>query len=107
MPIKIRCFEQQSLKFIPKKNERSQTFKIEAKFKDVPKQLYPGLSGEANILIHEKEKALVIPRICLLDGNKVETLNGTIEVTTGLENLEYIEILSGLSEEDEVYYPVD
>ena len=38
-----------------------------------PNVLYPGLSGEANIIIAKKENVLTIPKEYLIDGNKVKT----------------------------------
>jgi hypothetical protein len=64
-----------------------------------------GLTGEGNILIDSKHKALVIPRDYLLPGNKVETDMGLVSVKTGMANWDYIEILSGLTEKTIIYKP--
>jgi len=48
---------------------------------------------------------LVIPREYLQPGNKVETEKGMVTVKTGLSNWSYIEILSGLSENQVIYKP--
>ena len=64
-----------------------------------------GLTGEGNIVINEKGSALVIPREYLQPGNKVETEKGMVTVKTGLSNWSYIEILSGLSENQVIYKP--
>ncbi|WP_229720511.1 efflux RND transporter periplasmic adaptor subunit [Winogradskyella helgolandensis] len=90
-------------KIYPKKDERNQTFKVEANFIEQPKILYPGLSGEANIIIAEKEKVLTLPKAYIIDGNKVKTDDGIVTIETGLENMNYIEILSGLSKDTYVY----
>ncbi len=92
-------------KIYPKKDERNQTFKIEALFNDRPLVLYPGLSGEANIIIAKKENVLTIPKAYLIEENKVRTDDGIISVTTGLKNMEYIEILSGISKSTYIYKP--
>jgi len=92
-------------KILPKKDERNQTFKVEALFDLAPQVLYPGLSGEANIIIAKKDSVLTIPKEYLIDGNKVKTKDGMITITTGLENLEYIEILSGIHEHTFIYKP--
>ncbi|MDO1511579.1 efflux RND transporter periplasmic adaptor subunit [Maribacter confluentis] len=85
-------------KIYPQKEERLQTFKIEALFNEPPKLLYPGLAGEANIVIAQKKDVLTIPRDYLMDGNKVMTPKGDIDVEVGLQNLEQVEILSGITE---------
>ncbi|SDS17804.1 Multidrug efflux pump subunit AcrA (membrane-fusion protein) [Formosa sp. Hel1_31_208] len=92
-------------KIYPKKDERNQTFKVEATFIQAPDVLYPGLSGEGNIIIATKEKVLTIPVAYLMDGNQVKTDNGFITVTTGLQNMEYVEIQSGLSKGTYIYKP--
>ena len=93
-------------KIYPKKDETSQTFKIEAIFDSPPKVLYPGLAGEGNIVISKKEEALTIPREYLVEGNKVITEDDTIIVKVGAENLERIEIISGITENDMILKPI-
>ncbi len=89
-------FETRINKIYPKKDDRSRTFKIEATFVTPPATLYPGLSGEGNIIINQKENALVIPKEYLIGTNMVETENGMVEVTIGLQNLQYVEVISGI-----------
>ena len=102
---KNHVFEASITKIAPKMNEQTQTFDIEAVFDKEPANLYMGLTGEGNIIVHEKKKALVIPRDYLLPGNKVETENGFVKVTTGLSNWNYIEILSGIQQNTLLYKP--
>ena len=90
-------------KIYPKKDERNQTFTVEAVFVDQPKVLYPGLSGEANIIIAKKEKVLTIPKSYLQKENKVKTDQGLMTVETGLQNMDYIEILSGITKDTYIY----
>lgn len=92
-------------KIYPRKDERSQTFKVEALFNDPPETLYPGLSGEGNIVIAEKKEALVIPKTYLINGSKVLTDEGETSVTIGLENMVMVEILDGISENTAIYKP--
>ena len=92
-------------KIYPRKDERSQTFTIEAVFSEPPKILYPGLAGEGNIIINEKENVLTIPKSYLLEGNRVRTANGRIEVVVGLQNLERVEILEGIDAGTELLKP--
>jgi multidrug resistance efflux pump len=100
-----RVFEATVSKIYPQKDERTQTFKIEAVFNDPPQPLYPGLAGEGNIIVAEKEAALTIPKTYLVNGNKVKTENGLIEVKLGLENLELVEVVSGLDAGTYLYKP--
>jgi len=89
-------YEASVSKIYPTKDERSQTFKIEALFNNPPETLYPGLSGEGNIIIDHKEEALVIPKEYLIEENKVETENGIVTITLGLQNLDQVEVISGI-----------
>ena len=100
-----QVFEAEVSKIYPRKDERSQTFKVEALFKDPPEVLYPGLAGEGNIIIGTKENALTIPREYLVDKNKVRTEEGSIELQLGLQNMEYVEVLSGLDKDTYILKP--
>jgi multidrug efflux pump subunit AcrA (membrane-fusion protein) len=98
-------FKGEVSKIYPKKDERNQTFTIEAIFKNPPKVLYPGLSGEANIIISHKENALTIPKTYLIGRNKVKTDKGLVSIETGLKNMDYIEVLSGIDKLTYIYKP--
>ncbi|NJB72185.1 multidrug efflux pump subunit AcrA (membrane-fusion protein) [Saonia flava] len=100
-----RVFETKINKIYPRKDERSQTFKVEAIFIAPPEVLYPGLSGEANIIIAQKENILTIPKEYLIGENKVLTENGEVEIDLGLENLDHIEVLKGLDSETYILKP--
>lgn len=100
-----KVFEATLDKIYPRKDERSQTFKVEAIFKNPPSTLYPGLSGEGNIVISKKEETLTIPKDYLIDGAKVLTENGEIDITIGLQNLDRVEVLGGIDEKTAIYKP--
>ena len=90
-------------KIYPKKDERNQTFRVEATFNEAPKVLYPGLSGEANIIIAKKDTVLTIPKAYLIDDHLVNTDEGLTSIEVGLQNMEYIEVLSGLTKDTPIY----
>ncbi|OBX27233.1 multidrug efflux pump subunit AcrA (membrane-fusion protein) [Gelidibacter algens] len=92
-------------KIYPQKDERNQTFKVEARFEKQPEVLYPGLSGEANIIISKKENVLTIPKYYLIDGTKVETDQGIVTIKTGVENMEFIEIIEGITDSTLLHKP--
>ncbi|TAI48439.1 efflux RND transporter periplasmic adaptor subunit [Flagellimonas allohymeniacidonis] len=98
-------FEAKVNKIYPKKDERSQTFTIEAVFMDPPEILYPGLAGEANIVIAQKSEALVIPKAYLMDGNQIQTEDGPITVDIGLQSLDEVEITNGLEADTYILKP--
>lgn len=91
---KGKTFEAKITKIYPVKDDRTQTFKVEARFINPPESLYAGLSGEANIVISQKENVMTIPLEYLLEGSKVVTEDGEIEVKTGMRNIERVEIES-------------
>ena len=98
-----QVFEAKLTEIAPKMDEKNQTFKIEARFTNPPKKLYMGLSGEGNIVINEKKKALVIPREYLMSGSYVHTEAGKVKVKTGLSDWDFVEILSGINESTILY----
>jgi len=100
-----KVFTGKVTKILPKKDERNQTFKVEALFDEAPDVLYPGLSGEANIIIAKRENVLTIPKEYLIEANKVMTNDGIVEVVVGVQNLEFVEIISGISEETKISKP--
>jgi multidrug efflux pump subunit AcrA (membrane-fusion protein) len=103
---KGKVFDAVVTKINPLMNERSKTFLVEATFTKQPETLYPNISFEANIVIQSKEKALLIPRNYLLSDSLVVKSNGdTLVVKTGLRDYQKIEILSGISANDELIKP--
>lgn len=92
-------------KIYPQKDERNQTFLVEARFEESPEKLYPGLSGEANIVVNTKENVLTIPREYLVNGSKAQTKDGLVDVVVGLQNLETVEIISGINSDTWIYKP--
>ncbi len=79
--------------------------------------LLPGMNVDGTIVLDQAEDVLTIPVDALMRGNRVYVKDDTVkesdgavpagfravEVETGLMNDEYVEIVSGLSEGDEVY----
>ena len=91
-----QVFEAKLHKIYPQKDGRSQTFKVEALFIAPPETLYPGLSGEGNIIIAERKETLTIPKEYLIGDDQVMTENGKVKVTIGLQNLDHVEVLEGI-----------
>lgn len=92
-------------RILPEKNERNQSFTVEAKFEKLPSRLYAGLAGEANIIIAQKREALSIPRSYLVNDSLVRTKDGLQKVSTGLRSLERVEILSGIDKNTRILKP--
>lgn len=103
---KGKVFEAKVSRINPLMNERSKTFLVEALFVEQPEILYPNVTFEANIVVQSKEKALLIPRNFILNDSVVVKSNGDrLVVKTGLRDYKKIEILSGLSLDDELVNP--
>lgn len=90
-----KVFEATLSTIYPEKNIQNQTFKAEATLVNPPDRLYSGLAGEANIESGSRKQVLCVP-LAYLQQNKVLTDKGLVEVKTGLRNLEFVEIISGL-----------
>lgn len=100
-----RVFEAEINKIFPTKDQSTQTFKLEAVFlTDAPK-LFPGLVGEANIVVAEKENSLIIPKEYLLDEYRVLTEEGPVNIVTGIQDMVNIEIISGIDADETLYKP--
>ena len=92
------------------------TFPVKIEIIDFDDSLLPGMNIDAAIVLSSVHNALAIPVSCLNRGDTVyvkgeKTEEGdtapegyhTVTVTTGAADDEYIQILSGLSEGDELY----
>ena len=105
---KGKVFEASVTKINPLMNERSKTFLVEAEFLKQPELLYPNITFEANIVLQSKENALLIPRNFVQNDTLVFKSNGDkVLVKTGLRDYQKIEILSGISAEDELIKPTE
>lgn len=97
---KNQVFKAKVTKIYPMLNERDQSFRVDARFEEDVPRLYAGLTVEANIIIQQKEKALTIPKTYLIGQDSVmiekEGDAQLVKITKGIENFEYVEILSGL-----------
>lgn len=103
---KGKVFRATVTKINPFMNERSRTFLVEAEFLNPPARLYPNISLEANIVLSAKPKALLVPRNYVQGDSLVTKSNGEkVLVKTGLRDYRKIEILSGISANDELIPP--
>lgn len=91
---KGKTFDAKISKIYPVKDDKTQTFKVEAIFVNPPSALYAGLSGEANIIISQKENVMTIPLEYLTEDGKVITEDSEVEVKIGMRNIERVEIES-------------
>lgn len=103
---KGRTFYGSVVRITPRVSNQDKTASVTAHIETDGAHLLPGMSLEANIIIDRKERALVLPRE-IVPATRILNVrrNGSsqsIRVSTGLEDLRYIEITGGLSDKDEI-----
>ncbi len=93
-------------KVYPMVDERAQSIRVDADFSDPFLNGFSGLAVEANILIRQKEKALVIPKSFVLPGDSVliRTNEGKrkVKIVRGIETLDEVEITQGITKDTNV-----
>lgn len=105
---KGQVFECLVTKINPIMNERTKSFTIGANFIKPPKTLYPFLTCEANIIIQQKQNAIIIPRNYLLEGDFVMLeKDKKVKVKTGLKDYQKVEILGGITTNDFIFKPIE
>ncbi len=103
---KEEVYEAHISRIIPYMNEKTKTFTAEAEFDKKPSVLYPNITLEANVVINTKPKCLLIPRKYLMEGDTVMLADGKkIKIATGLKDYQNVEVLSGLTETQEIIIP--
>ena len=103
---KGQLFEGKISKVYPLVDVRQQSLKVDAILSDSLPGWFSGLAVEANIIIQQKEKALVLPKSLLMPGDTVLVQESgkvkKVKIQTGIETLEEVEVLSGLTVESEL-----
>jgi multidrug resistance efflux pump len=89
----------------PKMDPKTQSFEVLAVFDTPPSKLYLGLTGEANIVVEERDDVIVIPREYLVEDAFVETADGRKKIRIGLKSLSHVEVLEGLQAGELIYLP--
>lgn len=105
---KDRVYRATLTKIYPSFDDSDQAFIAEAQFADtLPQNLKDGTQLQSNIIISEKKNVLVIPTVYLEPGDKVVLKEGNKDtaIRTGIRNLDYTEVLGGLSEQDVILLP--
>ncbi len=102
-----RTFKARVEKIYPMLMKQDQSFRVDAAFVDGLPERFVGVTAEANIIISRKERALVIPKALLLNGDSVLVKNADgnaakVKIRKGAENYDVVEILSGLSDSSQL-----
>ncbi len=88
------------VKVFPVLENETQSFRVDAHCDRPPLVPFVGTQLQANIVVSEKEHALVIPRAYLQPNNQVLIKDGSSitskSVKLGISSLEFVEILSGI-----------
>lgn len=100
-----QVFSAQITHILPKKDIQNLTYKVEGIFMESPEKLLYGLSGEANIVVNKRDNALTIPTEYLKSERTVLTRKGEVPVVTGVKNMEFVEILSGIDSSTQLIKP--
>lgn len=99
---KDKIFKAKVTKLYPKLNKADQTFRVDAEFVEEKPNAYYGMTIEANIVVSENPRVLTIPKNYLIGSDSVWIEeNGDkkkIKITKGVENLDMVEVKSGLTE---------
>lgn len=83
-------------------DQQTQSFICKVDFDTLLNGSLFGTQLEANILVNEKKNALLIPRLYLGFGNKVNVKgkDGNSVIKPGIISTEYVEVLDGISKDD-------
>ena len=94
-------------KIYPNFDDNIQSFIVQATFLSPLKLTLNGTQLQANIIINKKATALVIPKAYLLFGDSVITKikHQKTALKTGINTLEWVEVLSGLTENEIIELP--
>lgn len=101
-----QVFKASITRVIPLMDDRSRTFRVEARFVTPPPSLFPNLTVEASIVLGSKTEALTIPASYVVDGAYV--LTGPDErraITIGARDMEKVEVLGGIEQGTVIYRP--
>jgi HlyD family secretion protein len=95
-----KVFTGKITKVFPMVDRKLQSVRADASLDEKLPGLFSGLALEANIVIREKENAVVIPKDKILPGDsvivKTDDGNKKIKVKTGIETLDEVEIVEGV-----------
>ena len=101
---KSKLFKARITKIYKMLDKQDQSFRVDAEFTGEPPASLSGLTVEANIIIQQKQKALVIPKKILISEDSLWVLRNhkttKIKIIKGIENYDDVEVLGGLDVKD-------
>ncbi|MGL5317205.1 MAG: efflux RND transporter periplasmic adaptor subunit [Bacteroidales bacterium] len=94
-------FEAKVTKVLPGFNAQEQSYEVEARFQRLPERMFPGTQLQANIRTAIRNNVLVIPSSFLQHGKSVLLADRSLHsVNVGERCNDWVEIISGISEDD-------
>lgn len=95
-------------KVYPLIDTRQQSLRVDVAFEQSLPDLISGMAAEVNIVIQQKEKALVIPKQLLQPGDSLWVMQDNkkqkVKIVKGIETLDEVEVLSGITPESELIH---
>ena len=95
-----KLFKGRVNKVYPLVDTRQQSLRVDATLEETLPGRFSGLAVEANIIIRQKEKTIVVPKSVLLPGDsvRIKTKDGEkkVKIVRGIETLDEVEIVEGL-----------
>lgn len=96
-------FNGEVIQLLPTNDPETQRFSIFLSVNISKELLTPGLTGEANIIVAERENTLIIPIRALVGDQVYAVKNGKVEIRSvqkGYQGLHNVEVINGLEEGD-------
>lgn len=97
--------------YVLDREKQARTVDIEVEFVQLPEGLLAGYSADAEIILQSRPQVLRIPTAAVMEGPAVLLYDsGTVEkrtITTGIKNWDYTEVLSGLTEGEQIITSLD
>lgn len=95
-----KIFKAKITKVYPLVDTRQQSLRVDAALEEPLPAEFSGLAVEANIIIRQKQRAIVVPRSMILPGDSVlvKTDQGKrkVKIVRGMETVDEVEIVEGL-----------
>lgn len=92
-------------KILPTADPQTQRYMVHLDVEIEPEKLVPGITGEVNIVVGERQSDVIIPRRALFGNNVYVVEDGRVrlqQVEVGYESFTAVEILKGLKTGDQV-----
>lgn len=95
-----KVFKGKVNKVYPLIDTRQQSLRVDATLEETLPAGFSGLAVEANIIIRQKDRAIVVPKSVLMSGDSIWIKNAQgerkVKVIRGIETLDEVEIVDGI-----------